>query len=258
MKTSILAAIFLSLILMYGCGSSGEVKEIRELRSSGKQKEARDRALAVLKDSPKNTAVWQEFARVDIEIFRMERMQSKEPNMAYLIEASLVCIAYSQKAKNKPSEAWRDLGVQVFSMVSNECNAMIGAMQRQEELANYLHDMIVSKSNGLGSERSIEATTGTVEEYRDQASALIARLAICFALIEQLPENSKGTRDILKSQTEKEIDEWMRDLDIETSLKTAIWNKNTAAVETAIENSQLDFSDIGYLQIATITQNKVL
>jgi hypothetical protein len=258
MKTLMLAAAIAFGIVFWGCNSGKEIQQIHELRFSGKQKEARELTLSFLAESPKQKALWQELGRIDLEIFRMERLQKKDPDRSSLVEAALICGIFIQREGKKPSEGWKTLGAQIYTMVTAECTSMINIMKHQKDLAAYLNDMVTNKSDAYGSERSITVTSATVEEYRDQAGDLLKQLAVCMSLLDIIPESSEGTRDILKKQIVIPLEEWVNELELEPSQKESIWDQKTADVKKIMEAASSEIDDLGYLQVATITQSKVL
>lgn len=250
--------IVICLFLMSGCGPDQEAKQIRELRLAKQLDEARDLAIKTLTDSPKRKAVWQEFVRVDMDLYKEKHAKSDEKDLNYLVEAALTCIAVYQHNDKKPSDVWKSLNSQVFAFVSTECNVVLGVMQTQTKAGDYLRFLLRDKNSNYGAERTLSTTTASVDEYRVQASEVIKRMSIVVNLLNVLPEEGQGTKEVLIKQMANSMSAWSSSLDLEPSLKENVYMKYKTAVETAIQNTQEDFSAEGYLQIDTITQNKVM
>ncbi|NTV72554.1 MAG: hypothetical protein HGA71_20760 [Azonexaceae bacterium] len=119
-------------------------------------------------------------------------------------------------------------------------------------------EMLRGKSSNFGAERTLSTTTESVDEYRVKAPEVIKRMAIVTNLLNALPDEGQGSKDLLTKQIATSFNAWVSALDLEPSMKDDVYNKFKTAVENAIRSTQEDFSEAGFLQIETITQNKVM
>ncbi len=255
-RTFWLAAILSGVIL--GCGPSSTVREIRDLRASGKLPEARGSVLAALQENPSHMDLWLEFAHIDVDLTRQADREDNPLSLNYLAESTLLCGGYAKYRNQKLSKEWLDVARQATGEAIKQGNIVLTAFRAQAQSADYLTQLLEMRRGEPGLDGARMSAEQMVESYRSSARDLLFQSVLILRFMELLPEISSGTAAVLVAQVQNARDEWRQKLELRSDLVDTITERANRRVDVALSRVMDDFQTLGYVAPGTIIENGIV
>jgi hypothetical protein len=251
--TAMLAALFL---LLNGCGPSKELREVQELRKSGKYEDARLRAVLHLQDTPERKEFWPEFALCVAAQSRTIERDGDDP-LPSLVQAATAMSAMYKFKQEKPAAEWAEAGRMVSGEIVRLANIELSNLSRDKKAADYLQTLSnMQNPDGSLSARQMDAYRA-VEAAQHGSRARLERIVIMETFITALPGLSATSGATLLEQLTRQKAEWLQALNIKPEFSQPIIAGASQRVEQAISRALGDLTEVGYLLPESILENGV-
>jgi len=249
--------IILAAMLWQGCGKDLTAERIGKLRAAGEVDSAYAEAVSALSDNARRDNVWREFVRVCVERTRRMNAEGAEPNLAYLVQAGIVCAAVREHARGRLNADWREVSQMAAREIERQLSLVLNEFGRQQRTAQQVVQLRKFPRSDRRNALVLQQTEETLEEYRRSAGDLIKRRAVLEYLYERLPETSGGTKTSLREQLRVTIEQWQQMLELEAGSDAAITEAAETIMEKAMQRAKGDFRELGYLLPNTVIENGV-